>query len=671
MTEGTITTWEKKVGDRIEPGDILCQVETDKAVVAFESVEEGYLAGIVLGEGSNVPVGDLIGYMVEEPEELEAAKQAIASGANSASSPPAPAASTPPPSAPATEAAPAAPAQPTFDVDVQEILFPALSPTMTEGTIASWEKKVGDRIEAGDILAQVETDKAVVAFESVEEGYLAGISQGEGSTVLVGDLIGYMVEEAEELEAAKQSIEAGPSTSAPAAAAAPAAATEAAPAAPAVTFESFGVDVQEILFPALSPTMTEGTIASWEKKVGDRIEAGDILAQVETDKAVVAFESVEEGYLAGVTEKDGSTVEVGSLIGFMVEEEEELAAAVKAIEAGAGAPQAAAPAAAAPTAAATTAASPAAVPSGPTGGNGHITPAVYFALKTNNIDPASVVGTGRNGMLLKGDVLTAIANGSAKQLSAAETKSATPAAAAAAAAPTSEVSGGEGRRTYTDIPNTTMRKVIASRLSQSKSEVPHHYVTATCALDNLIATRKTLVALGTKVSVNDFIIKAASAALADVPEANVTYGANGPQISPSIDIAFAVATPTGLITPIIPNANQKGLGGISTAAKELAEKAKDNKLQPHEFMGGSFTISNLGMFGIAEFKAIINQPQAIILAVSGPSPIAKFNEEGELEAVTEMKASLSCDERCVDGATAAQFLEKFKGYIENPTQMLL
>lgn len=438
--------------------------------------------------------------------------------------------------------------------------------------------------------------------------------------------------------------------------------------------------------PALSPTMEEGGITSWLKQPGDRIEPGDILCEVETDKAVVGYESVEEGWLAAITQGSGAQIQVGETIGWMVEEEGEIAAAQAA---------AAAKATESPVAPATPATPQETKSSTPTPTQAHsrekathFTPAVYMLLKGNNLDPTSIQGTGRKGMLLKGDVLAAISAGTTKALPASPATSKAEAApleaetsTSASATPNAQASFprrsvGRGLRSHEDLPITKMRKVIATRLSQSKADIPHHYVSSQINIDGLMQTRKDLINnFGVKLSVNDFIVRATALALDKVPEVNVIFQGGKPQQSPTVDISIAVATPTGLITPIIANANHKRLTEISSETKALAGKAKEGTLQPNEFMGGSFTISNLGMFGVKEFKAIINMPQACIMAVGGGQTVVKSTGEDDqdiqLQATTDMLVSLSCDERAIDANDAARFLQVFKGYIEQPQSMIL
>lgn len=306
-----------------------------------------------------------------------------------------------------------------------------------------------------------------------------------------------------------------------------------------------------------------------------------------------------------------------------------------------------------------------------------LSPAVLHMVQTLSLEPSSIRGTGKSGRLTKGDVLMAIRAGTAKKAgppaqapkpsAAAVSKMEAPAAAAVS-------TGGRGRRTHTDIPLTNMRKVIASRLSESKQNIPHSYHNTAVCMDGLTALRAKLKAAGGHVgSVNDFVIRAVALALRDVPEANVQFDANKSSVKQmsSVDVSVAVATPAGLITPIIKAADRKGIAAVSATMKDLATRAKDSKLKPEEFIGGTFTISNLGMFGIDSFSAVINPPQACILAVSGSTQQTFVNPEGQPETRTMMTVSLSCDARAVDGEAAGRWLTRFREYMEDPVSMLL
>lgn len=443
--------------------------------------------------------------------------------------------------------------------------------------------------------------------------------------------------------------------------------------------------------PALSPTMETGTISSWTLKEGDAFAAGDVLCAIETDKASMDFEAQDDGILAKIL-RDGATaqdVAVGTPICVVVEEEEDVAAFADFVGA---VPEEAAPAAPAAPAAAAPAAPAAPVPQNRDVADEFVLlPSARHLSQSKGVDATGLTGTGKGGRITKGDVIAALANGTA--MPALSTSTAAPAAAAAspAAAPTPAVSLEDlvdlplptidSQGSFEDVPNNNMRKIIARRLTESKAQVPHYYTSMEIELDNILALRKNLAANhDVKVSVNDLIIRSSALALRDVPEVNATFDPKTNQVSmqPTIDISVAVATPTGLITPIVPSTDRLGLSDISASVRDLATRARDGKLQPHEYQGGTFCISNLGMFGIDEFSAVINPPQAAILAVGGgtamvvPTPYVDGAEKQTSPTIkTVMTARLSADRRVVDEPTAGLFLAAFKHYLTKPELMLL
>ena len=464
--------------------------------------------------------------------------------------------------------------------------------------------------------------------------------------------------------------------------------------------------------PALSPTMEKGTLASWDKKEGDEVKAGDVLAQVETDKATVSFDSTEDGFIAKILLAAGSSdVAVGTPVAIFVDEADKVAAFKDYVHGGAAAPAAPAATAPAPAAAAAAAAAPAsAVASGPSCSNRGVlglpgdddvspaaassgarvfaTPAARAAAAARGIDVSQVTGTGPNHRVVKADILEFTP---VKAAAAVATKAAAPVAAAPAAgrpaapAPTAVPASAAGD--YTDLPLSQMRKVIAQRLSHSKQTIPHYYVTVEVEMDAVLKLRgdlnKQLEAAvknkedAPKISVNDFVIKAVAHALRKVPAVNCSWQDTFVRSYNYADISVAVATDAGLITPIVTDADLKGLATISQDMKGLAKKARDGKLQPHEFQGGTFTVSNLGMFGVSHFSAIINPPQSGILAVGGtstkvvPIPGAAADAAQQFKTVSVMSVTASFDHRVVDGATGAQWLAAFKGFLEKPATMLL
>jgi pyruvate dehydrogenase E2 component (dihydrolipoamide acetyltransferase) len=431
----------------------------------------------------------------------------------------------------------------------------------------------------------------------------------------------------------------------------------------------------EITMPALSPTMTEGTLARWLKQEGDPVKAGDVLAEIETDKATMEVEAVDEGVLARILVPGGSQgVKVGAPIALLTEEGEDAAAV--------DAPPAAAEKAATPDEPAVTVSVAAAKPAAPPkpGERLFASPLARVIASQAGIDLAGVTGTGPHGRIVKADVEAAIAAGPAPapvKPAEAPAPAQTPPPASVAAPGNSlakdRVAALAGNPPYTLVPHTGMRRTIARRLTESKQSVPHFYLTVDCILDELLAARTRLneAAEGKyKLSVNDFLIRAAALALKAVPAANASWSDDGTLLWGSADIGVAVAIENGLITPIVKSAETKGLAQISNEMKDLGARAKQGKLKLEEFQGGTFSISNLGMFGIKEFAAVINPPQGAILAVGAGEQRAVVRN-GALGIATVLSVTLSVDHRVIDGAVGAQILQRFKKFVEDPLSMLL
>ncbi|TNM84891.1 hypothetical protein fugu_009069 [Takifugu bimaculatus] len=552
----------------------------------------------------------------------------------------------------------------------QKVELPALSPTMQTGTIARWEKKEGDKINEGDLIAEVETDKATVGFEMLEECYLAKILVPEGTRdVNIGAVICITVENPELIPAFKDvtldSIKAAGVSPSPSASAPPPPPASAAPAAPGSSYPSH----LKITLPALSPTMTMGTVQRWEKKVGEKLGEGDLLAEIETDKATIGFEVQEEGYLAKIMVPEGTRdVPLGTPLCIIVEKESDIAAFKDYVETGVAEVSAPAPAPApvpaAPTPGPAVAAAP---PQGPRKGRVFVSPLAKKLAAEKGLDLSQVSGSGPDGRITKKDIESFVPPKAAPAVAAA------PAAPAAPAPPTA---AGAPAGVFTDIPISNIRKVIAQRLMQSKQTIPHYYLSVDVNMDQVLELRQELndevKAQNIKLSVNDFIIKASALACLKVPECNSSWMDTVIRQNHVVDVSVAVSTVNGLITPIVFNAHTKGLSAISSDVSALAAKARDGKLQPHEFQGGTFTISNLGMFGVKNFSAIINPPQSCILAVGGSEKrlMPSDNEKG-FDVASVMSVTLSCDHRVVDGAVGAQWLAEFRKFLEKPVTMLL
>uniref|UniRef100_A0A8D0E7X4 Acetyltransferase component of pyruvate dehydrogenase complex n=1 Tax=Salvator merianae TaxID=96440 RepID=A0A8D0E7X4_SALMN len=561
----------------------------------------------------------------------------------------------------------------------QKVPLPALSPTMQMGTIARWEKKEGDKISEGDLIAEVETDKATVGFESLEECYLAKILVPEGTRdVPVGAVICITVDKPELMDAFKNytldSSATAPPASVPPPPPPPAAAppTPAAPPSPQAPGSSYPSHMQ-ILLPALSPTMTMGTVQRWEKKVGEKLSEGDLLAEIETDKATIGFEVQEEGFLAKILVPEGTRdVPLGTPLCIIVEKESDIPAFADYRDAGVAEMKPPVPPAPPPPSPTTAAAAipppqPATLPSAKAPahkGRVLVSPLAKKLAAEKGIDLSQVKGTGPDGRITKKDVESFVPSMAAP----ARVAEVTPLAAPAAAVP-------PPTGVFTDIPISNIRKVIAQRLMQSKQTIPHYYLSIDVNMEDILVLRKELnqeMPENTKLSVNDFIIKASALACLKVPEANSSWLDTVIRQNHVVDVSVAVSTPAGLITPIVFNAHIKGLASINKDVVTLAAKAREGKLQPHEFQGGTFTVSNLGMYGIKNFSAIINPPQACILAVGASEKklIPADNEKG-FEVASVMSVTLSCDHRVVDGAVGAQWLAEFKRFLEKPATMLL
>ena len=419
-----------------------------------------------------------------------------------------------------------------------------------------------------------------------------------------------------------------------------------------------------ILMPALSPTMTEGKLSKWVKNEGDKVKAGQVLAEIETDKATMEVEAVDEGTLAKILVPAGTDgVKVNTLIAILLEDGED-AAALKNVSNDVKPPAAAPKAQAAPPAAK---AAPAAQPVAHqnTGKRIYASPLAKRLAKEKGIDLSTLKGSGPHGRIVKSD----LAGGKGGQ---AAPVAAAPKAAAHAAGPDAKALADAYGIPYKLIPNNGIRKVVARRLLESKQTVPHFYLSVDCELDALLAVRKQLNDAGQnyKISVNDFVIKATGVALAQYPAANVSWTDEAVVQYERADVSVAVATPNGLITPIIKDAANKSLKDISNEMKELAGKAKEGKLKPAEFQGGTISVSNLGMFGISNFAAIVNPPQGAILAIGAGEQRAVV-KDGQVKVATVMTVTMSTDHRCIDGAIGAEYLQVFKKLLENPMSLIL
>jgi len=557
------------------------------------------------------------------------------------------------------------------------LTMPALSPTMTAGNIAAWKKAVGETVAPGDVLAEVETDKATMEWEAQEEGVLAAILAPDGSRdIPVGTPVAVLVEEGGDAAAFvgyQAPAGGGPS---PAASATPAPAVAAA-AAPASSWPPHTV----VGLPALSPTMSAGNIAAWKKKAGDAVAPGDVIADVETDKATMEWEAQEDGWVAALLVGDGDRdIGVGAPVLVLVDDEALVAAfaGFTASDAGGGggaAAPAAAPAAAAaapePTTPGRAAAAARTGSARPAGTRVAASPYARKLAAAAGVDVAAATPTGPKGRVVGADVEALVAGGGGR----------------AGGAPSASAAPGDAYASYTDVPHTQIRRVTATRLLQSKQTVPHYYLTVDVRVDALLDLRARLNeataaaaarakkggddSAPTKLSVNDFVLKASALALRAVPGVNAAWAPDFTRMYKNVDINVAVQAPTGLMVPLLTDVDKAGLADISARVKAAAVAAAEGTLSPADMAPGTFTVSNLGMFGVASFSAIVNPPQAAILAVGGARPAVIPGPDGSPIRATLLAATLSCDHRVVDGALGAAWLAAFRGYIEAPETMLL
>ena len=568
------------------------------------------------------------------------------------------------------------------------ILMPRLSDTMTEGVIAAWHKKVGDPVKKGDLLAEVETDKATMELESYKDGILLHIGTDKGGKLQVNDLLAIIGTAGEDISGL---IKGGGSASAEASAdkaattqpaakaqenktAAPAAQPQAAPAAqPQAAPAGEALDLanipEVILMPRLSDTMTEGVIAAWHKNVGDAVKKGDLLADVETDKATMELESYKEGKLLYIGAQKGDKVAVNALLCIIGDESKVDVNKIVAAAQGGGTASATTAAPASPAAAPAkegqpaTASAPATVETASSNnGDGRVkaSPLAKKLASEKGIDLAQVAGSGDGGRIVKSDI---------DNFKPSATKA--PAASASPAQQAQPVSAPVGQVSFEEVPVSQMRKVIAKRLAESKFSAPHFYVTVAVNMDKAVASRARLNEISpVKISFNDMVLKACAIALKKHPKVNSSWLGDKIRINHHVNIGVAVAVEEGLLVPVVRFADTKSLSQIASEVKVYAQKAKDKKLQPSDWEGNTFTISNLGMFGVEEFTAIINPPDACILAIGAINqvPVVK---DGQIVVGNVMKLTLSCDHRVVDGASGAAFLQTLVALLEEPMAMLI
>jgi pyruvate dehydrogenase E2 component (dihydrolipoamide acetyltransferase) len=530
----------------------------------------------------------------------------------------------------------------------QVVKMPKLSDTMTEGVIVKWHKKVGDKVKSGDILAEIETDKATMEFESFYDGVLLHIGVEEKKSVPVDAVIAIIGKEGEDIQSIlanangqttqsvsnTQSVDTNTSQTKTA---------------------TIPTTVHIVKMPKLSDTMTEGVVVKWNKKVGDKVKSGDILAEIETDKATMEFESFYDGVLLHIGVQEKQSAPVDALLAIIGKGDENVNEILEALKGGVNA-------SATSSKENTTNINPTEASSvnqkdsaSTTDASGRIkaSPLAKKLAKEKGIDLSQVKGTGENGRIIKRDI---------ENFKPTTTSISTSVETTAFA---------EFKESYRDVDLTQMRKTIARRLTESKNSAPHYYLTIEVDMENAIAFRAMVnQAQDVKVSFNDIVVKAVAMALRKHPKINCSWLGDKIRYYDHIHIGVAVAIEDGLIVPVIRFADKKSLVQISLESKELAAKAKERKLQPKDWEGNTFTVSNLGMFGISQFTSIINSPESCILSVGAIRnvPVVKNNQ---VVPGNVMTLTMACDHRTVDGATGAAFLQTLKNYLENPIGMLL
>ena len=532
--------------------------------------------------------------------------------------------------------------------------MPRLSDTMEEGTVSSWLKKVGDKVEEGDILAEIETDKATMEFESFNEGFLLYIGIAEGESAAVDSLLAIIGDEGEDVSALINGGSVTPVIE-------EVSETKESQPEPATETQTTSIPhgVEVVKMPRLSDTMEEGTVASWLKNVGDAVEEGEILAEIETDKATMEFESFYAGELLHIGVQVGESAAVDSLLAIIGPSGTDVASVLAASSSPSSNSSAVVekktniveePTTTATTDSSKSIAAKPVISTVKTNERIMASPLAKKMAVEKGIDLLQVQGTGEHGRIVKRDIEQFV-----------------PASAVASV----QAFAPKGKESSEDIPNSQMRKVIAKRLAESKFSAPHYYLSVEFDMDAAIAFRKQYNELpDTKISFNDIVVKAAALALKKHPQVNSRWFDDRMQLNHHVHVGVAVAVPDGLVVPVVRFADEMALPQIGSQVKDYAVRARDKKLTPNEMEGSTFTISNLGMFGIDKFTSIINQPNSAILSVGAivQKPVVK---DGKIVVGSTMKLTLACDHRTVDGASGAQFLQTLREYIEQPLRLVI
>jgi pyruvate dehydrogenase E2 component (dihydrolipoamide acetyltransferase) len=529
-----------------------------------------------------------------------------------------------------------------------------MSDTMTEGVIAKWHKKPGDTVKSGELLAEIETDKATMDFESPESGTLLYIGPKESESVAIDGILAIIGKAGESYESLLsggtpqngKKTEEVPAKTEPA----PVIST---PSQPTPVAEK--VNANAVLMPKMTDTMEEGTLVKWHKNVGDSIKSGDLLAEIETDKATMDFESPESGTLLYVGVEAGKPIAPGAVLAIIGEAGANYKALLNP-----GTPSAQTTSSTSPVSQTVSTTISKEEPKSNSDERVKISPLAKVLAEEKGFDITKIKGTGDGGRIVKKDI--------EEFVPATQTQETTskPVEKQVVSQPVTT-----SQDSFEDVPLSQMRKVIARRLAESMYSAPHFYLTMEINMDKMVTAREQMNEISpSKISFNDIVLKAAAMALRKHPAINASWLGDKIRYNHAVHIGMAVAVPDGLVVPVIRNTDLKSLSEIAAAAKELGGKAKDKKLQPQEMEGGTFAVSNLGMFGIEEFTAIINPPNACILAVGGikQTPVV---QNGEIKISSIMKVTLSCDHRVVDGATGADFLKTLKSILEEPLRLLV
>ncbi len=536
------------------------------------------------------------------------------------------------------------------------VRMPKMSDTMTEGVIAKWHKKVGDTVKSGELMAEIETDKATMDYESFNSGTVLHLGAKEGEAVQINGVLAIIGNRGEDFSSLLSG--GGSSSTTVVAAKSEAVKTEPAVAVAEATIDTSGIKAELVFMPKMSDTMNEGVIAAWHKKVGDSVKTGELLAEVETDKATMEYESYNTGTLLYIGAKEKEAVVVNGVLAIIGDKNADWQTLLKAHQSKGTAPAKVIPAAESKAVEATPPSSSGSVSSA-TNGRVKASPLAKKIAKDLGFDISKIQGSGEGGRVTKQDVET-------------YKPSSTPATTSSKATSAPVVLHTVvGKESFEEVAVSQMRKTIARRLAESKFSAPHFYLTMEINMDKAIEARKSMNEISPiKISFNDMVLKATAAALRQNPDVNVSWLGDKMRKNHHIHIGVAVAVKDGLVVPVVRFADNKSLSHIAAEVKDLAQKAQDKKLQPSDWEGSTFTISNLGMFGIEEFTAIINPPDACILAVGGIKETA-IVKNGQLAVGNVMKVTLSCDHRAVDGAVGSAFLKTLKGLLEDPVRILI